>query len=111
MRPSSCNPRLDVQRDGISVRLFSDTPLSDPSKYLAEFNGFLGYTMAITAPAEISAAATLIDYWESDINPAVFFTVFIVLIMVLNFCPVKAYGEVSRKLFPHRDPSMKAHIY
>ena len=49
--------------------------------------------MAITAPAEISAAATVINFWNTSISPAVWFTVFIVVIMVLNFAPVKAYGE------------------
>lgn len=51
------------------------------------------YTMAITGPAELSAAATVINFWDASINPAVWFTVFIVVIMVLNFAPVKAYGE------------------
>ncbi|KAE9968107.1 hypothetical protein BLS_006015 [Venturia inaequalis] len=51
------------------------------------------YTMAITGPAELSAAATIINFWDSSINPAVWFTVFIVVIVVLNFAPVKAYGE------------------
>ncbi|KAF2635885.1 hypothetical protein P280DRAFT_410704 [Massarina eburnea CBS 473.64] len=51
------------------------------------------YTMAITAPAELSAAATVINFWDSSINQAVWFSVFIVVIMALNFAPVKAYGE------------------
>ncbi|KAF2206285.1 hypothetical protein CERZMDRAFT_115817 [Cercospora zeae-maydis SCOH1-5] len=51
------------------------------------------YTMAITAPAEISAAATVINFWNTSINPAVWFSVFIIVIMALNFSPVKAYGE------------------
>ncbi|CAK1367575.1 unnamed protein product [Cercospora beticola] len=51
------------------------------------------YTMAVTAPAEISAAATVINFWNTTINPAIWFTVFIVVIMVLNLSPVKVYGE------------------
>ncbi|KAF7197505.1 Proline-specific permease [Pseudocercospora fuligena] len=51
------------------------------------------YTMAVTAPAELSAAATLIQFWNASISPAVWFSVFIVIIMVLNFSPVKIYGE------------------
>ncbi|KAK4494375.1 hypothetical protein PRZ48_014673 [Zasmidium cellare] len=45
------------------------------------------------SPAELSAAATLISFWNTSINQAVWFSVFIVLIMALNFSPVKAYGE------------------
>ncbi|CAO2658293.1 Nn.00g060160.m01.CDS01 [Neocucurbitaria sp. VM-36] len=51
------------------------------------------YTMAITAPAELSAAATVINFWNTSINQAVWYSVFIVVIMALNFAPVKAYGE------------------
>jgi amino acid transporter len=53
------------------------------------------YTMAVTAPAELSAAAALIDFWNNDINPAVWYSVFIMIIVVINFCEVKIYGEVS----------------
>lgn len=52
-----------------------------------------GYTMAVTAPAELSAAATLISFWNTSINQAVWFSVFIVVILALNFSPVRAYGE------------------
>lgn len=54
------------------------------------------YTMAIIAPAELVACATLINFWDSDINPAVWYSIFAVIIGVLNFCGVKWYGEVSR---------------
>ena len=53
------------------------------------------YTMAVTAPAELSAAATLINFWDNDINPAVWYSVFIIVIVIINFCGVKIYGEVS----------------
>jgi amino acid transporter len=53
------------------------------------------YTMAITAPAELAAAATLINFWDNDINPAIWYSVFIVIIVVINFCGVKIYGEVG----------------
>ncbi|CAN9338661.1 unnamed protein product [Alternaria alternata] len=51
------------------------------------------YTMAITAPAELAAAATLINFWDNSINPAIWYSVFIVIIVVINFCGVKVYGE------------------
>lgn len=49
--------------------------------------------MAITAPAELAAAATVINSWDASINQAVWYSVFIVVIMALSFSPVKAYGE------------------
>lgn len=51
--------------------------------------------MAVTGPAEISAAATLIDFWHPSVTPAVWYTVFIVLIAIMSFCGVRVYGEVS----------------
>ncbi|KAL4794889.1 amino acid permease/ SLC12A domain-containing protein [Aspergillus venezuelensis] len=51
------------------------------------------YTMSISAPAEITAAATLIQYWDVDVNIAVWITVFTVFIAGINFCNVKLYGE------------------
>ncbi|KAJ8070921.1 hypothetical protein OCU04_001280 [Sclerotinia nivalis] len=49
--------------------------------------------MAISIPAELSAAATLIQFWDSSTNPAVWITVFLVVIVCLNFCGVRMYGE------------------
>lgn len=54
----------------------------------------IGYTMAISVPAELSAAATLVQFWDSTTNPAVWITVFLVVIVVLNFSGVRLYGEV-----------------
>lgn len=50
--------------------------------------------MAISVPAELSAAATLIQFWDSTTNPAIWITVFLVVIVCLNFCGVRMYGEV-----------------
>ncbi|KAL4805780.1 amino acid permease/ SLC12A domain-containing protein [Aspergillus unguis] len=51
------------------------------------------YTMAISAPAEVTAAATLVQFWRTDINVAVWITVFGVFILAINFCGVRLYGE------------------
>ncbi|KAH6655839.1 amino acid permease [Truncatella angustata] len=56
------------------------------------------YTMAISVPAEISAAATIVQFWNWWVNPAVWITVFLLFIVVLNFCGVRLYGE-SEVLF------------
>lgn len=54
--------------------------------------------MSITAPTEITAAATLIEFWQVDVNMAVWITVFGVFIVAVNFCDVRVYGEVSSQL-------------
>jgi len=51
--------------------------------------------MSISVPAEISAAATLVQFWNHSISPAVWITVFLVFIIAINFCGVRLYGEVS----------------
>ncbi|KAA8573415.1 hypothetical protein EYC84_005001 [Monilinia fructicola] len=53
------------------------------------------YTMAISVPAEMSAAATLVQFWDSNTNPAVWLTVFLAVIICLNFCGVRMYGETE----------------
>jgi amino acid permease len=68
-----------------------------------------GYTMAISAPTEITAAATIVQFWNASVSPAVWITVFGVFITALNFCNVKLYGEVStRERTPGRSSSIHA---
>lgn len=52
--------------------------------------------MAISAPTEITAAATLVQFWNSSVNVAVWIAVFGFLIVALNFCGVRLYGEVCQ---------------
>ncbi|KKF92672.1 Proline-specific permease [Ceratocystis platani] len=56
------------------------------------------YTIAIAVPAELSAAATLVQFWNTSINPGIWLTIFIVFIVTLNLCGVRLYGE-SEVLF------------
>lgn len=51
------------------------------------------YTLSITAPAELTACATIINFWHPDVNPAVWYSIFIVIIAILNFSGVRWYGE------------------
>lgn len=59
-----------------------------------------GYAMTINAAAEISAAATVIQFWNSSVNAAVWITVFLVFIVVINFVGVRLYGEVHSLWVP-----------
>ncbi|KAI5308228.1 hypothetical protein KEM55_006232 [Ascosphaera atra] len=52
------------------------------------------YAIAITAPADLSAAATLVEYWNDKINPSVWITIFLVFTVTVNFLNVRLYGEV-----------------
>ena len=45
--------------------------------------------------AELSAASVVIQFWNPDINPAVWITLLIVLILCLNSLAVSVYGEAE----------------
>ncbi|KAK5680425.1 hypothetical protein LTS10_007353 [Elasticomyces elasticus] len=53
------------------------------------------YLSAIAVTAEIVAAATLVQFWESPISPAVWISILIVLILLLNMFAVGIYGEAE----------------
>ena len=69
-------------------------------RYVSRSMGFaMGYlywySLGILVPYEITAASLVIGYWPSDINIAVWITVMIVVIVGLNFLPVRYYGETE----------------
>ncbi|KAF2470166.1 uncharacterized protein BDR25DRAFT_304114 [Lindgomyces ingoldianus] len=55
------------------------------------------YQCAITLCAEISAATVLVTFWDQDtsINPSVWISIIIVLIICLNIFAVAIYGEAE----------------
>jgi amino acid transporter len=69
-------------------------------RYVSRSLGFaLGYlywyALGILVPYEITAAGLVINYWPNDINIAVWITIMLVVIVALNFLPVKYYGETE----------------
>ncbi|KFY42182.1 hypothetical protein V494_02547 [Pseudogymnoascus sp. VKM F-4513 (FW-928)] len=53
------------------------------------------YSLGILVPYEITAGALVIDYWDTPVHVGVWITVFIIVIVVLNFLPVQYYGETE----------------
>jgi amino acid transporter len=51
------------------------------------------YSIAITMPAEISAATTLIGFWNPNINYSIVISICWAIIAIINFSPVQVYGE------------------
>ena len=49
----------------------------------------------VVLPLEIVAASITVDYWESDINPAAWVTLFYVMIVSINMFGVRGYGEAE----------------
>ena len=48
----------------------------------------------IVLPAELSAAAVLMSYW-STLNPAIWISIFLVLVVAINLLGTRAYGEAE----------------
>ena len=46
-------------------------------------------------PLEIVAAAITVGYWESTVSPAVWVTIFYLLIIGINMFGVRGYGEAE----------------
>ncbi|ORY24876.1 amino acid permease [Naematelia encephala] len=53
------------------------------------------YCYLFILPAEISAAAVLINYWITSVNNAVWITIGIVLVVGINLMGAKFYGETE----------------
>ena len=49
----------------------------------------------VVLPLEIVAASITVDYWPSDISPAAWVAVFLVLIVSINLWGVRGYGEAE----------------
>ncbi|KAF8550185.1 hypothetical protein OG21DRAFT_1499957 [Imleria badia] len=66
----------------------------DPAfAFATGWNYWYGWTL--TLPAELSAAAAIIGYWDTKTNPAVWITVFLVVAIGINALGVGAYGEAE----------------
>ena len=49
----------------------------------------------VVLPLEVVAAAITIKYWNTNVSPAAWVTVFLVLIISINMFGVKGYGEAE----------------
>ncbi|KAF9875762.1 amino acid permease [Colletotrichum karsti] len=70
------------------------------NKYVSRSLGFaMGYlywySLGILVPYELVASTLLIGYWNSPVNPAIWITVILVIIVLLNLLPVRFFGEAE----------------
>ncbi|AGO13302.1 AaceriAFR156Wp [[Ashbya] aceris (nom. inval.)] len=70
------------------------------SRYVDPSLGFAtgwnyAYAYAILVAAELSAAASVVSYWENPVPMAAWITIFMVVVVGLNFTAVKYYGEAE----------------
>jgi len=78
---------------GISVPYFVGR-FTDPSlAFAAGWNYWYAY--AILVAAEASAASIVLDYWNVPVNVAVWITMVLVIILLLNIIAVEFFGEAE----------------
>ncbi|KAH8430387.1 putative arginine transporter [Aspergillus melleus] len=68
--------------------------LIDPSLGFA-MGWIYWFSWASTFALELTATGLIIQFWDKDINIAIFIAVFWVVITLLNFLPVSFYGELE----------------
>jgi amino acid transporter len=51
------------------------------------------YNWVIILPAELSAAAVLVNYWNKEVNNAAWITIFLIVVVVINMFGAGVYGE------------------
>jgi len=51
------------------------------------------FSWSITYALELSAAGLIVQWWNQDLNIAIFITIFFVPITAVNFLPVDIFGE------------------
>ncbi|KAN0062599.1 hypothetical protein ACQY0O_005132 [Thecaphora frezii] len=52
------------------------------------------YNWVIVLPAELSASAVLMSFW-SDLNPAIWISIFLTVVVAINLLGTRAYGEAE----------------
>ncbi|KAF8211435.1 amino acid permease/ SLC12A domain-containing protein [Mycena galopus ATCC 62051] len=53
------------------------------------------YNWTVVLPAELSAAAVLINYWNTSVNNAVWITIILLVVIGINMCGAGVYGEAE----------------
>ncbi|KAJ7937336.1 amino acid permease [Mycena leptocephala] len=53
------------------------------------------YNWTVVLPAELSAAAVLINYWDTTTNNAAWITIIMVIVIGINMCGAGVYGEAE----------------
>lgn len=76
---------------GVGSQRFMNDFLDPSFGFALGYNYF--YCFSILVAAEIVAAAFIIQYWTTSVNIAVWITIILVVIVFVNFCPVRVYGE------------------
>ncbi|GME85823.1 unnamed protein product [Ambrosiozyma monospora] len=74
-----------------SFILYNTRFISSPWGFCMAWNYCIQWLIGI--PLELVAAAIAIEYWDCNVSPAVWITIFYLLIFCINLLGVRSYGE------------------
>jgi amino acid transporter len=78
---------------GISIPYFVGRFVDPSLAFAAGWNYWYAYAMLVAA--ETSAAGIVLEYWHAPVNVAVWITMVLVIILVLNIIAVSFFGEAE----------------
>lgn len=78
---------------GITIPYFVGRFVDKSLAFAAGYNYWYAYSILVAA--EAVAGGILLSYWAPDVNSAVWITIFLVLVLLLNIIAVSFFGEVS----------------
>ncbi|CAI6094996.1 unnamed protein product [Clonostachys chloroleuca] len=72
-----------------------ETRFVDPALGFATGYAYL-FKYLLATPNQMAATALIMEFWTQDrVNPAVWISIVLVLIIIVNFCGVKVFGEME----------------
>lgn len=78
---------------GISIPYFVERFVEPSLAFAAGWNYWYAYAMLVAA--EASAAAIILDYWQAPVHVAVWITMVLIIMLLLNIIAVSFFGEAE----------------
>lgn len=78
---------------GISIPYFVNRFVEPSLAFAAGWNYWYAYAMLVAA--EASAASIILDYWKTPVHTAVWITIVLIIILLLNIIAVSFFGEAE----------------
>lgn len=91
------------------MRIHCGPAASSADESKTELTAYSGYNWTIILPAELSAAAVLINFWNQSVNNAVWITICLVVVITINMFGAGVYGECEF-IFAYVIPAPSQHL-
>ncbi|KAK1829948.1 amino acid permease/ SLC12A domain-containing protein [Podospora conica] len=78
---------------GITLPYFTERYVDSSLAFAAGWNYWYAYSILVAA--EATAGAILLDYWNTPVHPAVWITIILIVLLILNIVAVEVFGEAE----------------